>query len=319
MGRSANLNGASGLGRWRRWPAGLWAGWLCLLLGLFTLLTPFTLWAQETPGVQPVPPLTARVMDFTATLSAAERQALEDKLAAYEQARGSQVVVVLVPSTAPEDITDYTQRLGDAWKIGRKDVGDGVLLVVAKNDRRLRIATAKAVEGALPDLAAHQIIDRVITPRFKQGDFAGGLSAGVDQILARLQGENLPEPAQPGAATEAGADTRELLIFLAFAVPLLASVLRHILGRVLGPLAAAGAAGWLMYQTAGSLLWALAAALVAGVVGAVMSVNGGSGHFRGPGGFGGGGWGGRGGFGGGGGFGSGGGGNFGGGGSSGSW
>lgn len=304
----------------RQAPAWVWLGWLALL---WWLLGPIPLWAQDATGLQPVPALTARVMDFTSTLSAAERQALDDKLAAYEQAHGSQVVVVLVPSTAPEDITDYTQRLGDAWKIGRKDVGDGVLLVVAKNDRKLRIATAKAVEGAIPDLAAHQIIDRAITPRFKQGDFAGGLNAGVDQILARLQGEPLPEPAPQQGGPAGGSDIEELLIFLAFAVPLIATVLRNVLGRVLGPLVAAGAAGWLMYQIAGSLLWALAAGVVAGVVGALVSVNrGGGGHFRGPGGFGGpggGGWGGRGGGLGGGGFGSGGGGNFGGGGSSGSW
>lgn len=295
----------------------LWVWQLALLWGL---LAPCALWAQDAAGLQPVPALTARVMDFTATLSAAERQALDDKLAAYEQAHGSQVVVVLVPTTAPEDITDYTQRLGDAWKIGRKEVGDGVLLVVAKNDRRLRIATAKAVEGAIPDLVAHQIIDRAITPHFKQGDYAGGLNAGVDQILARLQGEQLPEPGGAQAAG-GGSDLQELLVFLAFAVPLIATVLRNILGRVLGPLVAAGAAGWLMYQIAGSLQWAMAAGVLAGVVGAVVSVNSGGG--RGPGGFGGlggGGFGGHGGFGrGGGGFGSGGGGNFGGGGSSGGW
>ena len=112
----------------------------------------------------PVPPLTAHVIDQTGTLSAADRAALNDKLTRFERERGSQVVVLVLHTTQPEDITAYTQRLGDAWKLGRPGVGDGVLLVVAKDDRRMRIATAKAVEGALPDLLASRIIDQVIAP-----------------------------------------------------------------------------------------------------------------------------------------------------------
>ena len=133
-------------------------------------------------------------MDKTGTLDAAQLQALEAKLTAFEQSRGSQIVMLMVPSTLPEDITDYTQRVGDSWKIGRKDMGDGLLLVVAKNDRKVRIATTKTLEGALPDLATKQIIDNAITPRFKQGDFAGGLGAAADQIMARITGENLAAP-----------------------------------------------------------------------------------------------------------------------------
>lgn len=273
--------------------------------------------AGMAQALQPVPALSARVIDQTATLGSAQRQALEDKLAAFERERGSQVVVLLVASTAPEDIFDYTQRLGDAWKIGRKNVGDGVLLVVAKDDRRVRIATAKAVEGAIPDLVASRIIEQAITPRFRQGDFAGGLDAGVDQILARLRGEELPLPAATSAADE-GVDWRQLLIFFAFAVPVFATVLRSMLGRVLGSLAAAGLAGFLVWLFSASLVIALLGALLAGVLsllGARLPVRG---PGRGPGGWGGG-PGGRGGWGGGGGFSSGGGGNFGGGGASGRW
>jgi uncharacterized protein len=127
----------------------------------------------------PIPALAARVMDSTGTLDAPSVQALDAKLVAFERERGSQIVVLLIPSTLPEDIDSYTQRVGDAWKIGRKGVGDGLLIVVAKNDRRVRIATAKTLEGAIPDLAARQIIDEAITPAFKRGDFAGGLNAGV--------------------------------------------------------------------------------------------------------------------------------------------
>lgn len=141
-----------------------------------------------------IPALQARVMDTTSTLSTVARQALEEKLAGFEQAHGTQIVVLLVASTQPEDIAAYAQRVGDAWKIGRAQVGDGLLVVVAKNDRKVRIQTSKALEGAIPDLAARQVIETALTPRFKQGDFAGGLNAAVDQLMLLVQGENLPAP-----------------------------------------------------------------------------------------------------------------------------
>ena len=300
--------------------------WLWLLCGL--LAWPLAGLAQS---LQPIPPLSARVIDQTATLTDSQRRALEDKLAAFERERGSQVVVLLVRTTAPEDIADYTQRLGDAWKIGRKAVGDGVLLVVAKDDRTLRIATAKAVEGAIPDLIAHRIIDGAITPRFKQGDFHAGLDAGVDQILARLKGEELPLPPAQAAAGQ-GVNWEELLIFIGFAAPVISRVLRGILGRTLGSLAATGIVGGIAWSFTGSIFIALAAALVAGLMGLLMArlPRGGGGGGGGGGSGSGGGWGGGSGGGfssgsssrdsdGGGGFSSGGGGNFGGGGSSGRW
>jgi uncharacterized protein len=120
--------------------------------------------AVRAQDVLPVPPLTARVIDQTATLSAAQQQALEAKLAAFESRRGTQLVVLLVPSTAPEDIAAFAQRIGEAWKIGRREVGDGLLIVVAKDDRRARIEVAKALEGAVPDLAARQVIDTALRP-----------------------------------------------------------------------------------------------------------------------------------------------------------
>lgn len=287
---------------------GIWCWLLCGLLA----------WplAGLTQSLQPIPPLSARVIDQTATLTEPQRRALEDKLAAFERERGSQVVVLLVRSTAPEDITDYTQRLGDAWNIGRQEVGDGVLLVVAKDDRTLRIATAKAVEGAIPDLIAHRIIEGAITPRFKQGDFAGGIDAGVDQILARLKGEELPLPPAQAAAGQ-GVNWEELLIFIGFAAPVITRVLRGILGRTLGSLAATAIVGGIAWSFTGSVFIALAAALLAGVMGLLMARLPRGGGGSGPGG----GWGGggRSGGSGGGGFSSGGGGNFGGGGSSGRW
>jgi uncharacterized protein len=177
-------------------------------------------------AVQPVPALVAHVIDATGTLQAGQQAALEAKLAALESTKGSQVVVLMVPTTAPEDIASYANRVGNTWKIGRKDVGDGVLLVVAKDDRKLRIEVAKALEGAIPDLAAKQIIDEALTPHFKAGDYAGGLDAAVDQLAARIKGEPLPSVTP---ADGAGSDPRgdgfqwwDLAIFLFVAVPVVA-------------------------------------------------------------------------------------------------
>lgn len=293
-----------------------------LLMVIWLSFASFTAWAQ---GVQPVPTLTAHVMDSTGTLNAAQRETLEAKLTAFEKARGAQVVVLMVPTTQPEDIAAYAQRIGDSWKIGRKSIGDGLLLVVAKNDRTVRIETTKALEGAIPDLAASRIIENAITPRFKQGDFAGGLEAGTDQIMALISGENLPAPSQGSANARnpnGGFDWTTLAVFLFFAVPIGGRVLSSVLGRKLGSVATGGAVGVLAWLFSSSLVIGAIAAL-AGLVFALMSglggmTRGGSSGWGGPGGFGGGGFGGgRGG--GGGGFGSGGGGNFGGGGASGNW
>jgi uncharacterized protein len=256
-------------------------------------------------------------MDSTGTLQAAERAQLEAKLQAFEQARGTQIVVLMVASTQPEDIVDYTQRVADSWKLGRREIGDGLLLVVAKGDRTLRIATAKTLEGAVPDLAARQIIDGAITPRFRQGDFAGGISAGLDQLFLLVSGERLPEP-QP--APRAGLQTTDwngLLVFLFVAVPVAARLLSAMVGRKWGSLLTGGAIGALAWVLSASVLLGLVAALVGAVfalaaAGASGRLGGGGGH-SGGGRFGGGTWGG------GGGFRSGGGGNFGGGGASGRW
>ncbi|MDI1267886.1 MAG: TPM domain-containing protein [Polaromonas sp.] len=282
--------------------------------------------ATRAQDVLAVPALTARVIDSTGTLDAAQRQALEAKLAAFEQARGAQVVVLMVPTTAPEDIAAYAQRVGDSWKIGRKDVGDGLLLVVAKNDRKVRIETTKTLEGAIPDLAARQIIDRAITPRFRQGDFAGGLDAATDQIIALISGENLPVPeAQAGSPGGKGFNWTDMAVFLFFAVPIGARLMSGIFGRKLGAMVTGGAVGGLAWFFTSSLLIGGVATLIGAVFALIASVGslgsvgrGGRSSGWGGGGFGGGsssGWGG----GGGGGFSSGGGGNFGGGGASGSW
>ncbi len=297
---------------------------LCLLGGA---LPPAA--AQQAAGLQPVPALSARVIDQTNTLDAAQRAALEDKLAAFEREAGPQIAVLMVPSTQPEDITDFTQRVGDAWKIGRRDIGDGLLVVVAKNDRRVRIAPAKALEGAVPDLAARQIIDQQMTPAFRQGDYAGGLNRGLDALMARVRGEHLPAPPARGAASPGAApDWGTLGLFLFVVVPLVGGLLSRLLGRKLAALVTAGGTGALAWVIAGSVLAGAVAALLALLLVGVMGAGTG-GALRSGGrrrdGFvppviwGGGGGSGGGGFGGGGGFSSGGGGNFGGGGASGQW
>ena len=303
------------------------------LLGLLGLL----LWATLAPAqdVLPVPAASARVIDQTGTLSDAQRGALEAKLAAFEAEAGPQIVVLMVPTTQPEDIAAFAQRVGDAWKIGRRDVGDGLLIVVAKADRRVNIQTAKALEGAVPDLAARQIIDNAIRPAFRADDYAGGLNAAVDQLMARIKGENLPAPQQrqrPQGSPSGGLQPMELLIFAFVALPVVAGVTRRILGRGLGSLASGGATGVVAWLVTSSLLVAGVGAVIGllfGLFAGASSVlrsgrrgNSWGGALGGAvggglgGGFGGGGWSGGGG---GGGFSSGGGGDFGGGGASGDW
>jgi uncharacterized protein len=275
----------------------------------------------------PVPALTARVIDQTGTLGESQRAALEAKLAAFESASGPQIVVLVVPTTAPEDIAAYAWRVADTWKIGRRDVGDGLLLIVAKNDRAVRIEVARALEGAVPDLAARQIIDRAIVPAFRAGDFAGGIDAALDQIIARLKGENLPLP-ERRAAPQPGLDLGQIAIFLFVAVPVIGGVLTRIFGRKLGALLTGGATGAMGWLVTASVMVGVVAGLLALLLVGVMGVGAAAGLRGGrrggwpPMGPPGGGWsgGGRGGgFGGGGGFGSGGGGSFGGGGASGRW
>ena len=293
---------------WARGP------WLCLAALLFAS----SLWAQDLVAV---PPLSSHVVDTSGTLSAAQQQALDDKLKTFEAASGSQVVVLMVPSTAPEDIASYANRVGSTWKIGRKEIGDGLLLIVAKNDHKLRIEVARALEGAVPDLAAKRVIDQTIAPRFKQGDFAGGIDAGLDQITALIRGEALPAPGASSSKGKQGFQWMDLAVFLFFAVAVGGSIARRALGNKLGSLAVGGVAGFIAMNITASLLIAVLAGVAAVALTLLSSLNKvgssgvGGGRWGGPG-AGGGGWSSGSG---GGGFSSGGGGSFGGGGASGGW
>ena len=199
-----------------------------------------------------MPQLSGRVVDRTATLGSDEMASLERTLKEFEARKGSQIAVLIVPTTAPESIEQFSIRVAEAWKVGRKKVDDGAILVVAKNDRRLRIEVGYGLEGALNDATAKRIIDEIITPKFRSGDFAGGIAAGVDRIIAVVDGEKLPAPA-PARQSSSFSNFDPLNPFVIFAAFALSVVLRNTLGRLLGALATGGIAAALVWFIANSL------------------------------------------------------------------
>jgi len=289
---------------------GHWLARLCC--GLLLILTLSLAQAQQV-----VPALTGHVVDNTGTLDATQRQQLETKLAAFEQSSGAQIVLLLVPTTQPEDMASYANRVANSWKIGRREIGDGLLVIVARDDRKVRIEVAKTLEGAIPDLAAKRVIDQAVTPHFRQGDYAGGLDAATDQLMALVRGEALPAPPSRSARDQGDLQWHDLAILLFVAIPVVAGVARKILGSKLGAVATGGIVGTVALLITSSLVIAVLAAVGAMLFALVAGVAPGSGM-----GIGSGRWGGGGGWGsgsGGGGFSSGGGGDFGGGGASGDW
>jgi len=296
------------------------------VLAAAALFAAFFFAPAQAQDLVPVPVLTGRVIDQTATLTPAQADALSAKLAAIEKERGAQIVILIVPTARPEDIFSYAQRVATSWKLGRKEVGDGLLLTVAKNDRDVDIRVAATLQGAIPDVAASRIIRENILPAFKAGDFAGGLNVAVDRLGALVAGEQLPAPRRESSRppTRIGFDWQDMALFLFIGVPILGRILSSVMGRKLGALATGGAVGALGWFLTASLLVAAGAGVVALFIVGVMGLGGSrGGGGLGPviwGGGGGGGFGG-GGFGGGGdgGFSSGGGGNFDGGGASGRW
>lgn len=280
----------------RRW-------FLCLLLCLAPL------WSQAggNDGLVAVPALTARVTDLAGTLSPQQQQALEAKLAAFESHKGSQIAVLIVPTTQPEAIEQYAIRVVDQWQLGRKDVDDGVLMLLASNDRKVRIEVGYGLEGVLPDVIAKRIIESVMLPHFRQGDFYGGLDAGIDSVASVIEGEPLPEPQRQAAGGNGGWEG--MLPVLLIGGVVVGGLLRAMLGSFMGGAATGGLIGAAIWLLGGGLI----VALVLGIIAFVLTMSGGIGFIP----IGGGGYGRGGGFGGGG-FGGGGGG-FGGGGASGGW
>lgn len=289
------------------------------------LLIAFTTWSWARAEVA-VPPLSAAVTDLTATLSAQQVGELDAKLKAFSQQRGSQIAVLLVPTTQPEAIEQYSIRVADAWKIGRKGKGrdkdDGVIVLVAKNDRALRIEVGYGLEGAIPDAIAKRVIDETITPKFRAGDFYGGLDAGATALMKLIEGEKLPAPAPQAKNWMDEGFNSNTLFYIFIALVFIGGIARAVAGRLVGSVVGAGLVSLIIWMAIGSLVAAVLAGMVGFLISLAMGGSGGMGGGRGRGGWGGGGWsGGGGGFGGGGGGGgfSGGGGGFGGGGASGRW
>jgi uncharacterized protein len=258
---------------------------LCMMLLLVSCIA-MTNSAQAE--LLPVPALKARVTDLTQTLTPTERTTLEDKLAAFEAKKGSQIAVLLVPTTQPEDIAQYSIRVVDQWKIGREKSDDGILVLVAKNDRKLRIEVGRGLEGAIPDLYAKRIISDVIGPKFKQGDFAGGLDAGVDSLIGLVNGEALPAPENRATSV---IDIGNILPMLLFGGLITGLILRSIFGTFLGSAFNGGLIGGVIMLFG----LALSAAVVFGIIAfffTMMMGSRGLGGYSGGigGGYGGGGW-----------------------------
>ena len=218
------------------------------LLVLCTMLLLVSGFAQAE--LVAIPTLSTRVTDLTQTLSQAEQMQLEQKLAAFEAKKGSQIAVLIVPSTQPEDIAQYSIRVTDAWKLGRKGVGDGVLVLIAKDDHKMRIEVGRGLEGAIPDLYAKRVITETIAPKFKQGDFLGGLNSGLDSLIGLVDGEALPAPSKPKLS---GSGIENMLPLLLFGGLISGMMLRGMFGTFFG----SALNGSLM----GGVVWVLGVAL----------------------------------------------------------
>ncbi len=238
--------------------------WLVLSAALF-IAHAITTVAQD---LQPVPPMSARVVDQVGVLDAGQRQSLEDRLRAFEQRKGSQIAVLLVPATRPESIEQYAIRVAEQWKLGRRKIDDGAILVIASEERALRIEVGYGLEGALNDAVAKRIIDEQIIPRFRAGDMVGGINAGVDMMMRVIDGEPLPEPTPVSFAQD---NPLGMLPLLFFAALMVGGVMRALLGRLKGSLAAGGLLGVAAWLLSGMLLLAL----LASVIGFVFTLVGG--------------------------------------------
>jgi uncharacterized protein len=230
-----------------------------------SLLALLVCWAFVALADVAVPPLSGRVVDQTGTLSAGDISSLTQTLRDLETRKGSQVAVLIVPTTAPETIEQYSIRAAEAWKIGRKKIDDGALLVVAKNDRKLRIEVGYGLEGSLTDATASRIIDEIIVPKFRSGDFAGGISAGVARIVAVIDGEKLPAPAPRQQSDSGSLNFDPLNPFFIIPVLLFGGLIRSLLGRLIGSVASGGLVALIAWYLFGSLLAAVLAGVIASI------------------------------------------------------
>jgi uncharacterized protein len=297
-----------------------------LLMAATALIVGAALSIAAAQSLQPTPKLEARVTDLTGTLTAGQEAELEQKLSDFEARKGAQIAVLLVPTTKPEEIEQYSFRVKEAWKLGRKKVDDGALLILAKDDHKLRIENGYGLEGVLTDAASNRIIEDTMVPLLRQGQYFAAISAGVDQMMRLIDGEALPPPDRTWQ--DRGGHNWSFMPLLFFAFLFGSTFLRSMFGRTAGAVLTGGGIGLLIFVFTQLLGIAIGAALLSSLLALLLGAGGGGwssggGGFGGPfgglgGGFGGGGFGG-GGFGGGGGGFSGGGGSGGGGGASGSW
>lgn len=228
-----------------------------------------------------VPALKTRVTDLTQTLTQAQLSQLETKLTTFEQQKGSQIAVLIVPTTAPEDIAQFSIRVVDSWQLGRAKQDDGILMLVAKNDRKMRIEVGYGLEGAIPDLTAKRIISEIMAPSFKQGDFYGGINNATDKLIGLISGEQLPAPGTPAFS---GKNFENMLPVLLFGGLILGGMLRAVFGSFFGGALTGSAIGALAWVLGGGIL----AALLFGVVAFFITLIGPSGLGQMGGGFGGG-------------------------------
>ncbi|MCJ9704177.1 MULTISPECIES: YgcG family protein [unclassified Bradyrhizobium] len=218
-----------------------------------------------------VPQLTGRVVDQTGTLSSTDVASLSQKLRDFESRKGSQIAVLIVPTTQPETIEQFSIRVAEAWKIGRAKVDDGAILVVAKNDRHLRIEVGYGLEGALTDVTSRRIIDEIITPKFRTGDFGGGISDGVDRMIRVIDGEPLPVPS-PTVNFGNLDDLAPIFIVTLFASIGVGGVFRAMLGRLLGSLVTGGIIAGLTWLILGSFALAAAVGVLGFIIGFVADL-----------------------------------------------
>jgi len=288
---------------------------ICAIVAVVSL-SPLTASAAEGDPIA-IPKLEQRVTDTTASIAVDDVAKISARIRAFEEKKGGQIAVLIVSSTAPETIFDFSLRVAEAWKLGRMGVDDGVLFVIAKDDRKMQILTGPGVQGVLTDVVSRRIIAEVVAPRFREGNFGSGIYDGVDKIANVIDGEALPPPPQKKKATSSQSGSGSNFLFLAvFAAIFVAPILRSMLGRFMGASATAGITGAAAWWIAGGLFFPVFAGVIVFVVALLYGMGGGS---RGGGGWvGGGGWGGGSGGGGGDSF-SGGGGGFDGGGASGDW
>jgi len=223
-------------------------------------------WQAGTDGLRPVPALSARVTDLTNTLTADERARLESKLASFEDKNGAQMAVLIVPTTQPEPVEAYALRVADAWKVGRKGRDDGVLLLVAKDDRRLRLEVGYGLEGLIPDAIAKRIVAEDVAPKFRDGRYAEGIEAGVDRVVAIVDKGELPPPEKRASQKRGGAgglDWGTILILALVVLPTIGGVLKSIFGKLGGATVGGALAGGIVWWVIGSIALAVGAAAVA--------------------------------------------------------